>query len=103
MQIGASPVEQADDGGVDVPCLVGSGRAQADLWLDRVQAEPGPAPAEPAHQVIPGRGRCPDLAEPLRQDGERAGRDVPVLERGHHILDGLDLAWSKTTGRRVRT
>src|SRR5262249_47823649 len=50
-----------------------------------------------------GRGRSPDLAEPLRQDGERAGRSVPVLERGHHVLDGLDLAWSKTTGRRVRT
>src|SRR5713226_4659 len=31
MEIGAGPVEQADDGGVDVPHLVGSRRAKPDL------------------------------------------------------------------------
>jgi hypothetical protein len=66
-------------------------------------AEPGPAPAVFAHEVIPGRRRRPDRAEPLRQDGERAGWDVPVLDRGHHALDRQDLAWSQTMGRRART
>ena len=45
----------------------------------------------------------PDRAEPLRQDGERAGRDMPVLGRGHHVLDCPDFGWGQSMGRRVRT
>ena len=101
--IGASPVEQTDDGGVDVPHLVGSRRAKAHLRLGRMHAEPGAAPAERPHQVVPGRGGRPDRAEPLRQDGERPGRDMPVLERGHHVLDRPDLGWGQSMGRRART
>jgi hypothetical protein len=41
MKIGAGPVEQADDGRVDVPHLVGSSRAKAHLRLRRVHAEAG--------------------------------------------------------------
>jgi len=52
--------------------------------------------------LVPGRRGCPHFAERLRKDGERAGRDVPVLERGHHVLDRQDLAWSQSMGRRVR-
>ena len=103
VQVGARPVEQADDGGVDVPHLVGSRRSKAHLRLGRVHAEPRAAPAELPHEVVPGRGGGPDRAEPLRQDGERAGRDVPVLERGHHVLDRPDLGWGQSMGRRVRT
>jgi hypothetical protein len=55
------------------------------------------------YRIAPGRGRSPDLAEPLRKDRERAGRDVPVLERGHHVLDRPDLEWGQSMGRRVRT
>ena len=40
VQVGARPVEQADDGGVDVPHLVGSDRSKANLRLGRVHAEP---------------------------------------------------------------
>ena len=29
-------------------------------------------------QAVPGQGGNPNRAEPLRKDGERAGRDVPV-------------------------
>ena len=76
----------AHSGCVDVPHLVGSRRAKAHLWLRRVHAEPGAAPAELPHEMVPGRGGGPDPAEPLRKDGERGGRDVPVLERGHHVL-----------------
>jgi hypothetical protein len=45
----------------------------------------------------------PDFAEPLRQDGERAGRDVPVLERGYHVLDRPDFGCGQSMGRRMRT
>jgi hypothetical protein len=41
VQVGAGSVEQADDGGVDVPHLVGSRRAKARLRLRGVDAEPG--------------------------------------------------------------
>src|SRR5262249_24548 len=40
-------------------------------------------------------------AEPLRQDGEHAGRDVLVLERSHHVFNRQDLpndgvrAWTR--------
>jgi hypothetical protein len=53
--------------------------------------------------MVPGRGGGPDLAEPLRKDGECAGRDVPVLERGHHVLDRPDFKRGQSMGRRVRT
>src|SRR3989442_736946 len=48
------------------------------------------------------RGR-PDLAEPLRTDGERAGRDVPVGGRGHHVRDRPNFGWGQSMRRRVRT
>ena len=103
VQVSARPVEQTDDGGVDVPHLVGSRRSKAHLRLGRVHAEPGAAAPELPHQVSPGRGGRPDRAEPLRKDGERPGRDMPVLERGHHVLDCADLGWGQSMGRRVRT
>ena len=103
MQVGSRPVEQPDDGGVDVPHLVGSSRAKAHLGLRRVHAEPGAAPAELLHEVVPGRGRGPDLAEALRKDGERPGRDVTVLRRRHHVPDRPDFGWGQSMGRRVRT
>ena len=103
VQVGAGPVEQANDGGVDVPHLVGLRRAKADLRLRRVHPEPGATPAKLPHQAVPGRGRGPDLAKSLRQHGERADRDVPVIERGHHLLDRADFGWRESMGRRVRT
>src|SRR5712691_11419325 len=73
VQVGASPVEQADDGGVDVPHLVGSGRSKADLRLGRVHAEPGAAPAELPH---PGGTRSRGMPRPCRAaaQGRRACR-----------------------------
>ena len=79
MQVGARPVEQADDGGVDVPHLVGSRGSKAHLRLRRMHAEPRVAPAELPHEAAPGRGGGPDLTEPLRQDAERAGRTCRYL------------------------
>ena len=81
VQVGASPVEEANDGRVDVPHLVGSGRPKAHLRFRRVHPEPRTTPAELSHEVIPRRGRGPDLVEPLRQDGECSGRNVTVLGR----------------------
>ena len=61
MEIGARPVKQADDGGVDVPHLVGSRRSKAHLRLRRVHAEPGTTPAELPREVVPGRGEAQTL------------------------------------------
>src|ERR1700722_13390847 len=91
MEIGAGSVEQADDGGVDVPHLVGSRRAQPDLRFHWMDAEPGPAPAVLSDEAVPGGGRGPDGAESLGKNGERAGRDVPIVGRGDHVLDRPDL------------
>ena len=83
MEIGAGPVEQADDGRVDVPHLVSSSRGKAHLWLRRVHAEAGAgaAPALLPHQAVLGRGRGPDLAEPLGEDREPARRGVSIFGR----------------------
>jgi hypothetical protein len=37
------------------------------------------APGVLPYEAVPGGGRGQDLAEPLGEDGERAGRDVPVF------------------------
>jgi hypothetical protein len=90
VQIRACPVEQVDDGGVDVPPLVSARRAEPHRGLGRMSAEPGASPAIRPHEAVPGRGRGPSRAEPLREDGERAGRDVTVVGRGHPVLDRPD-------------
>ena len=40
---------------------------------------------------------------PSRRASERAGRDVTVFGRGHHVLDRPDFEWGQSMGRRVRT
>ena len=80
MQIRAGSVEQTDDGRINVPHLVGAGRAEAHLRLRRVHAEPGPTPAVLPHEAVPRGGRGPHLAEPLGEDRECAGRNVAILE-----------------------
>jgi hypothetical protein len=90
VQVGAGPVEQADHRGVDVPHLVGSCSSKAYLGLRWMHAEPRAPPAVRPHEMLPGRRGGPVLSEPLRKDSERAGRDVPVLGRGHHVPDRLD-------------
>ena len=64
-----------------------------------MHAEPGAPPPVLSHEVVPGRGRGPDLPEPLREDGERAGRDVSELRRGHHVLDHPDFRWRQPMRR----
>jgi hypothetical protein len=53
--------------------------------------ERGAAPAVLPYEAVPGRGRRPDLAKPLGEDGDRAGRDMPIGGRGEHVLDRPDL------------
>src|SRR5919198_3143068 len=45
VQIGAGPIQQANDGRVDVPHLVGSSGSKPDLGFRGVHAESGPSPA----------------------------------------------------------
>ena len=103
MEIGARPIEQPDHGGVDVPHFVGARGAEPNLRLRRVEAEPGAPPPVLSYEVVPGRRGRPDLAEPLREDGERAGGDVPVLGRGDHVLDHPDFRWRQPMRRRAGT
>ena len=95
------PSSKRNDGGIDVPHLVGARRSKAHLWLCGVHAEAGAAPPVLPDEAVPGGGRGPDRAEPLRQEGERAGRDVPVLGCGHHGLNSPDLGPGQSMGRRV--
>jgi hypothetical protein len=86
-----------------VPHLVGSRRARPTFGLagcTRSRGRCQPNFRTRWYQVEGGR---PDRAEPLRKDGECPGRDMPVFERGHHVLDRPDLGWGQSTGRRVRT
>ena len=55
-----------------------------------VHAEAGAAPAVLPHEAVPRRRRGPDLAQPLGEDGEPAGRDVTIFGRGDEILDRPD-------------
>ena len=103
MEIGAGPVEQADDGGVDVPHLVGACRAQPTFGFagcTRSRGRRQPYVRTRWYQVD---GEAQTVAEPLREDGERAGRDVPVVRRGHHGLDHPDLSERQSMRRRART
>jgi len=52
VQVHAGSVEQANNGSVDVPHLVGARRSKADRRLRRVHAEPGAAPAGLAHETV---------------------------------------------------
>jgi hypothetical protein len=60
--------------------LAGPGGARA-VVAESVLVKQQLAPAELPHEVVPGREGGPDLAEPLRQDGERAARHVSMTAR----------------------
>ena len=79
--------------GVDELCNAvmrpdGEGRVALHFTLD---AEPRASPPVPPHETVPRRGRGPDRAESLREDRERTGRHVPVIGRGDHVPDRLNL------------
>jgi len=54
VEVGFRPIEQLDDGDVEVPDLVGSGRADADPWCLGMDADARPLPAEQKAQLAPG-------------------------------------------------
>ena len=103
VQIGAGPVQQANDSGVDMPHLIGSRGSKPDLGFHGVHAEPGPSPGESPHEAVPGRGGSPDRAEPLGQDRQRPGGHVTVLGGRHHVLDHPDLRWRQSMRGGART
>ena len=51
-----------------------------------------------AHEACTCRGGGPDLPESLREDGERAGRDVTGVGRGHRGVDRLELGSRQAIG-----
>ena len=89
VQVSAGAVEQADDGRVDLPRLVGS-RGSKAIGFTRCMRSRGRRQPKFCRDGTRSTGR-PDLAEPLHKDSERAGRDMPVLGRSHHVPDCPDL------------
>ena len=103
MQVGASPVEQTDDGGVDVPHLVGRVVRSPIFGLAGCTRRRGRRQPYSRTRRYEVEGEAQTKPSRLGKDGERPGRDMPVLERGHHVLDRPDLGWSQSMGRRART
>jgi hypothetical protein len=54
VQVGFRPIEQLDEGDVEVPDIVRGGRADTDPWCLGVDADPRPLPAALADQLAPG-------------------------------------------------
>jgi len=90
MEIGAGPVEQADDGGVDVPHLVPRESCEA---LSSVSPDARGAGGGASRSAGRGGTQVEARPRPCRvagEDGECAGRDVTIIGRGDHLLDRLD-------------
>ena len=92
-----------DDGGIDVPDLIGARRTEADLRLRWMDTEARPPPPKPSHQAVPGRRSGPDPVQPLCEHGKRTRRNVSVVRRGHHFLNTLDFGWRQSMWRCTRT
>jgi hypothetical protein len=69
-------VEEADQGRVDVPDLVGTCGADADRGFLGMDAKARPAPSAFAHEPVPGGRGLHDRADALREDRELPGRDM---------------------------
>ena len=89
--IRSGPVTSADDGGVEVPHLVGSTRAQSPRWCRWLAPKPGASPAVRSDEALPGRRRRCDGVEPRREHRECAGREVTGFGSGDQIPDRVDL------------
>ena len=68
-----------------------------------MHTEPRAPPAKASYEAVPGRRGGPDPPETLREHGERAGWDVPVGRRGHHLFDDSDFSWRQSVRRHPRT
>jgi hypothetical protein len=64
-----------------------------------MHTEAGAAPAVLPDEAVPGGRRGLDRAEPLGEDGERAGRDVSMVGRDDHFLDRPDLGGVSRDGK----
>jgi len=102
VQVHLRAIEQSDDRHVDVPELIGLRSRHSILWVCGVNPCAGPTPAPLANQPVPGRRRGEYATESLGKDGESAGRNMPVLWRLDHLLDGHDLRGGQPRGLRLR-
>ena len=86
MDIRSRPVEQSDDGGIDMPSFVGLRGTNADgrlRWMTAVSRTP---PAMLADELGPGGDRGEDLADPLGVEREGTQRHVAMLGCKDHGL-----------------
>src|SRR5262245_639705 len=91
MQVRATSIEQPNQCRVDVPDLIGTSGANADLRPGRINAFAGTPPLALAHEPVPGGGRGEDLAKPLRESSQRSCRYVAIGVGRDHLLDRLAL------------
>jgi hypothetical protein len=79
MDIRPCPVDQSDDGRVDMPGFVGLCGADADGRLRWMNAMAGTPPSMLADELGPGGDRGEDLADPLGVEREGTQRHVAML------------------------
>ena len=95
VQVATGPVEQLDDGHVNMEPLIGSRRAKTDLGLRWVETTPRPAPAELAYHSTPRPTAREDLAKALPVQGQRTQREMLEVVAFDHVSHGNDLSSSK--------
>ncbi len=73
VQVGATRVEKADHGRVNVPDLVGARGSNPHLGAGGMDALPWTPPLAIADQPVPSGHRSQDHAQPLSQDSQGPG------------------------------
>ena len=76
VQIAPGPVEQLDDGYIEMEPFIGLRRPEADFGLARVQTASGPAPAVQAHHARPSSIASESPSSALRVQRQRAQGEV---------------------------
>lgn len=98
LNIGLGPVEQPEDGRVDVPDVVGAHGSNANLgafWMDPASRSAPPALFD---RLGPRRGRCEDPSDSLGENGQARCRHMLEVFGGRHLLHGSELRGRKPIG-----
>jgi hypothetical protein len=97
MDIRPRPVEQSEDGGIDVPRGVRLRGAHAEGRLARMNTPTWPTPTALTHELGPRRDRGEYLADTLGVASKCPQRHMAVVGCEHHRLDGGHLADGELT------
>ncbi len=98
MEVDLGPVEEADDGDVEVPVLVGLGGAKALRGPGRMDAQSWANPAVLADGAEPGGRGGEEDTEALSEDGQGPDRDVSVVWTGDQVFMARSSAGESRVG-----